>query len=84
METKQQRIEVGPVADKFLRAVRAYETAKQFYYDGLEALMGEERANARMMEENDGIFKPVGEHFDRMVYDLITDWSISNPPTNTI
>ena len=81
---KQQRIEVGPVADKFLRAVRAYETAKQFYYEGLEAMMGEERANARMMEENDGIFKPVGEHFDRMVYGLITDWSISNPPTNTI
>jgi len=84
METRQQRIEVGPVADKFLRAVRAYEDAKQYYYDGLEAMIGEERANARMMKENEGVFKAVGDHFDKMIHGLITDWSISNPPTNTI
>lgn len=72
------------MADHFLRALRAYETAKQYYYDGLEALMGEQRANERMMKENDGVFKPVGEHFEKMVHGLITDWSISNPPTNTI
>ena len=84
MNTRQQPIEVGPAAANFLRALRAYESAKQYYYDGLEALMGEERANARMLQENDGIFKPVGEHFDAMIRGMITDWTVSNPPTNTI
>lgn len=81
MEPK--RIEIGPVADCFLRALRAYEEAKNYYYLGLEAMMGEERGNKRMLEEQP-TFDTVGELIENRIRNEITDWSISDPRRNTI
>lgn len=83
METKQQRIEVGPVADYFLRALRAFEEAKNYYFLGLEAMMGEEKGDKQMIEEQP-TFEPVGELIERRIHNEITFWSISNPPKDTI
>jgi len=83
METKQKPIEVGPVADNLLRALRAFEDAKNYYFIALVELMGEDKANNVMLEETP-TFQPMGELIERRIRVQITDWSIRAPHENTI
>lgn len=83
MDKDNEKLEVGPVAENLLQSLRAFERAKDYYFQALEALEGEEWADEQYSRDVDA-FTPVEELIKRRIDAAITDWAVKRTPTNTI
>lgn len=79
----EERLAVGPVADNLLKALRAFEQTKQYYFQALTDTLGEEYAQERFGKDYP-IFEPVTTLFEDRLRDVITEWAAKFPNVNTI
>lgn len=79
-----QQLQIGKVTDCLLKAVRALEQCKDYYFAAIEARDGEGLADGEWTETVEGYFEPVSKLIERQLQRQLWDWSRERPTKNTI
>lgn len=83
MSNTQQQIQVGPATAYLLNALRAVEDARNNYYLGIDAMGGEEMAEAANKQVTPA-FNAVRDIIEKEIADNIRTWAIMTDPATEI
>lgn len=76
----RQGLEIGPVTENLLNALRELERAKNCYYSAFVE-MGGEQAAAEEMSEAGPVWDAVGELIEKAITDGLRTWAATNEKT---
>lgn len=83
--SKENEIKLGPTTTNLLMALRAIESARNYYYEATEATRGEiENLTDHLTQEENSAFDNLRELVEKEIGDNIRTWAFSNAVNNEI